>query len=178
MLKVPQRYFQAVGVLWFTAIVSKIQQSHTYYSSSINSKWLHCLHSSMMRLLMVVMLAAPTLQSELKILDSLYGETGGPEPCAITCSGIGRYYRWKNGGNSQFYPGKAYQKISTSGCNFVTIPLVTVTTLSNFYGPCPAITQFNPKTSYFTVFTIEDMSSSDMVYKSCNVIWIATGYIC
>ena len=136
-----------------------------------------------MRLLLVAMLAAPTLQSELKILDTPYDGTG-PEPCAVTCSGIARWdtpgdYGWKDARGS-YNPGKAYMMVRTRGCNFVSSPLITVTTKSWWDGLCPAVTQITQPawSSLFYVMTVENTAAEVMKKRKCDIVWIATGYIC
>ena len=129
--------------------------------------------------LLLTMMVAPTLQSPLTILDTPDGGTH-PAPCALTCSGIGRWdatrkNRWMD---STARPGKSYKRVYISGCNFVSDPVLTLTTISPQPGVCPSVTVSGIYSDYFSVFTVEDSTAAEMKSKKCNIHWIAVGYNC
>ena len=131
----------------------------------------------MMTLLLISMMVAPALQNELKILDTPDGDAR-PAPCALTCSGIARWdetgdYGWHRSGS---YQGKVLRRVSMSGCNFVSTPVVTASTRG--VRLCPSITQLAGDSGWFDEYTVED-STADMMKKNrCNIHWSAFGYNC
>ena len=137
------------------------------------------IHLNMLLILMIAVLAAPAMSSELKILDSPDGRIG-PAPCALTCSGIGRWnvsepfsYSWTISGD---FPGKAYKLVSLKDCSFVSPPVVTATVKGP--GPCPLVRMRGVLRTYFSVYTVEDVTLDAVKDNECDVHWIATGYNC
>ena len=135
----------------------------------------------MLMLPLLTMMVAPTLQSQLKILDTPSG-SAGPASCALTCSGIGRWYETGNFNSlwtdSSDYPGKAYKKVAISGCNFRSYPVVTTTTRSFLRGDCPSVTVKMISRDNFMVYTVEDSTVAEMKSKQCDIHWSAFGYNC
>ena len=133
----------------------------------------------MIRFLLIAMMVAPTLHVELKILDTPDGGTG-PAPCALICSGVGKYdgtglYKW---GSFHLTPTKAYKNVDMSGCDFVAPPVVTATVKSKWWSLCPSISGGYTNGSWFQVHTVEDATPDEMRRKKCSIHWIATGYNC
>ena len=130
--------------------------------------------------LIVTLVLVPAVQGELKILDTPDGKTG-PAPCALTCSGVGRWndtdpYCWLNSG---YHPAKVYRHVDIRGCNFVSAPVVTTTTGSiSFTGLCPSVTVTFVNSKQFNVYSVEDVRASKMLRDECSVYWTATGYNC
>ena len=133
----------------------------------------------MMKLGFIVMVLVMrfTLQTNIKILDTPDGEKH-PEPCALICSGISRH-----DDNGWYYMtnDKVYKEVDMSGCNFVSQPVVTVTTRdvydTNDY-VCPAfITEDQSKGSFY-VLSVQEISTKEVVIRRCDMHWIATGFNC
>ena len=124
--------------------------------------------------LLLTMMVAPTLQSPLKILDTPGGGTR-PDPCALTCSGIGR---WNETGYSGTHPGKVYLRVGTPGCNFVSRPVVKATTRSVVSGDCPSVTFYTVTSNGLYFYTVKDATAAEMTSKKCDIHWIAVGYKC
>ena len=61
-------------------------------------------YSNMLTLVMLVLV--PVVRGDIKILDVPYGSVG-PDPCARTCAGIGRY-DWVDS-SSTYFLGKVYK---------------------------------------------------------------------
>ena len=132
--------------------------------------------SSMIVPLLIIMMVVPTKPSDLIILDTPDGGTH-PAPCALTCSGIGRWdvTGW---GDSGRYPGKANFFVNISGCNFVTPPAVTATTRSRDSGDCPSVTVNSIANNYFYLYAVEHSSAAELNSKKCDIHWSAFGYNC
>ena len=134
----------------------------------------------MISLLMIAMMVAPALSSELKILDDPGGSTR-PAPCALTCSGISRWdeadktgkYEWKYSGE---YEGKVYKIVEMSDCKFVSPPVITATTGGKEL--CPSISLRHIWESQFYVYSVEDTTHDRMKTNKCYVHWSAFGYNC
>ena len=78
---------------------------------------------SLFRLFYILLLLDLSFQSGLKIIKS-NGQIG-PQPCAFTCVGTtGRYTtKW----NISDRTGKVWIDVDISACNFVDVPVLTVT---------------------------------------------------
>ena len=155
----------------------------THIPSSLSQVKLTLIHliSSMIAPLLIIMMVVPIKPSELTILDTPNGGTG-PAPCAITCSGIGRWdatgdYSWK-GSYSYRHPFKATKNVDMSGCNFVSPPVVTVTIRSPVSGMCPSVTVIEIYGNVFSLYSVEGTTAAHMTSKKCDIHWIAAGYNC
>ena len=131
-------------------------------------------------LLLFAMVLVPALQSELKILDTPDGGIR-PAPCAVTCSGVGRWndennnYKWQN---SRINPGKVFKFINIGNCNFVSAPVVTTTSVSMKMAGCPAVSVWYLTESYVTVYSVQDTSAKQMRSDECDIHWSAFGFNC
>ena len=127
----------------------------------------------MLGCLLTLMIAVPSLQSELKILSTPDGSTH-PPPCTLTCTGISRYnetgeygwYQWKN---------HALKRVTIKECGFVTEPIVTVSMKAWF---CPPIIIDSIHNESVYVQTGIEATTSHIESKQCDVYWTANGYIC
>ena len=129
---------------------------------------------SMIVPLLIIMMVVPTKPSELIILDTPDGGTH-PAPCALTCSGIGR---WNETGYSGTHPGKVYLRVGTPGCNFESRPVVKATTRSVVSGDCPSVTVNSIASNYFYLYAVEHSTAAKLNSKKCDVHWSAFGYNC
>ena len=124
--------------------------------------------------LLILLLAAPSLQSELKILSTPDGKPH-PLPCALTCTGVSKfddptpYTRWR----SHFK--KAWKYVGIKECGFVAPPIVTATVEGSL---CPAIKIWGVQSDNVAVVSVQDASVSHMVDSTCDVHWTAHGYNC
>ena len=129
-------------------------------------------------LLLFAMVLVPALQSELKILDTPDGGIR-PAPCAVTCSGVGRwdetewYWKWMWDGS------KVFKNINISGCKFVSPPTV-VTATTRGGSDCLPVTVSYVSETQFDVYSVGDTTETvqKMEGGKCSVNWIATGYNC
>ena len=120
---------------------------------------------------------------ELKILD-IPGGNNHPEPCGLVCSGIARHddntHPWKELPNLK----SVYKVIDISECNFVSQPVVSVTTRDIWDTNsvmCPAFITENvgSSTSQFYILSVgRDITAAEAVNRRCEAHWIATGYTC
>ena len=129
-------------------------------------------------LLMMILIVSYTLSSELKILN-LPEDNPGPASCALTCSGVSRYnetgtYRWQIYERSE---RKAYKPADTTGCGFVSVPVVTAV-VRGATPYCPPIRLWYVHKTNLGVITVEDATVEKMGFYQCDVYWIATGYTC
>ena len=123
----------------------------------------------------------PTLQTELKILDTPDNNTH-PLPCALICSGIDKHdetgdHEWRNN-RWPWSPDKAYKTVNMTGCGFVSPPVVTATIKSQWWSLCPSIAEDYVMSLGFFVHTEENATAEEMRKKKCDIHWIATGYNC
>ena len=135
----------------------------------------------MIILLITAVLTVPTLQSQLKILNTPGGT--GPAPCALTCAGVANWnvqgsWGWKD---STEFPGMVWRMIPISGCGFVSPPVITATATS--VGPkgglCPALTKRGfVSGSQFAVYAVSKATEKQMRSDQCSIHWIATGFNC
>ena len=132
----------------------------------------------MMKLLILTVALVPALLGDIKILDTAEGENG-PANCARSCSGVGRWdgavWQWKDAGD---FPGKVYKVLYIADCNFVSTPVITVTTRGRKYGGCPSLFVYFPIKSSFYVYSVENTTATQVKTSECDVHWIATGYTC
>ena len=133
----------------------------------------------MLGCLLTLMLAVPSLQSELKILSTPDGSTH-PPPCALTCTGVSKFNHqeeyWK-----EWSGVKSYKFVNIEGCGFVNTPVVTVTLKARTLGTkvrCPPIFLAHPGLLLFFVITGEPATPHQMVSNGCDVFWTANGFIC
>ena len=127
----------------------------------------------MLGCLLSLMLAVPSLQSELKILSTPDGSTH-PPPCALTCTGVSRYddtnefawYQWDE---------YAYKRVGLKECGFVGEPVVTVSMKSWF---CLPIIVGSVHSEFFYVLTGMEGTVSQIKTEKCDVYWTANGYVC
>ena len=120
---------------------------------------------------------------ELKILD-IPGGNNHPEPCGLVCSGIARHddntHPWKELPNLK----SVYKVVDISECNFVSQPVVSVTTRDIWDTNtvmCPAFITENvgSSTSKFYILSVgRDITAAEAVGWRCEAHWIATGYTC
>lgn len=135
--------------------------------------------------LLALFLAAPSLQQHLKILSTPDGESG-PEPCALTCSGVSKYSETGYYKGWKTYLQKGFKKITDlERCGFKSAPLVTITLggptrKSDVRGvkTCPSVYAWFVDKGSFNVFTVEDTTIQDLNDNMCDVYWIATGFNC
>ena len=128
--------------------------------------------------LLTLLLAVPSLQSELKILNSPDGKPH-PASCALTCTGISKHDEggqsaWNGLGN-----GLSYKNMDITGCGFVATPVVT-TTVSG-YSSCPAVKVWGGHKSdraELYVVTGEEADPDLLNSNKCDVYWTANGYTC
>ena len=133
----------------------------------------------MLGCLLTLMLAVPSLQSELKILSTPDGDTR-PPPCALTCTGVKKYidtdgYDWRS------WSVQAFKHINMEDCGFVSTPVVTVTVKGPYDGverSCPPIYVQYVGYKTLTVFTVGGVTASLMNNNKCDVYWTANGYNC
>jgi hypothetical protein len=125
-----------------------------------------------------------TTQSDLQILNTPSG-AGGPPPCALTCSGIGMWNGtgtiWEFGwDDSRNFPGKAFMRVDIERCNFVSLPVITTSVITEDESPalCPLLTQKFLQKNKFFVYTFENITYAEMESYECNVHWSAFGYVC
>ena len=116
-----------------------------------------------------------TLQSHLKIISTPDG-TGGPAPCALTCSGVARHNEtWQH-----WNTGHVYRRVDMSGCQFVSEPVVMVTVRG--YLECPgAVKVWNcqRKWNHVVYLLTDDATTPEVMSKrKCDVYWTATGFQC
>ena len=124
----------------------------------------------------VSVLLAGTL-ADTKILDTPDGKLG-PEPCVRVCSGVDKDYTgWVNSG---YHSGKVNKKIDISGCDFVSVPVVTVVSggFAGKYRVCPSVTVSWVSISYFNLYSVSDITKNRMIESKCRVYWTATGFTC
>ena len=131
--------------------------------------------------LATLLLISTTVQVELKILD-MPGGNNHPEPCGLVCSGIARHddssHRWVN----LYSLRSVYKVVDISECNFVSQPVVTVTT-QDIYDTnsvmCPAFITENMGSSSFYILSVgRDINAAQAVSWRCEAHWIAIGYTC
>ena len=80
-----------------------------------------------------VLILLAGVQGDIKIVDTPDGRMGH-ENCARICSGVDKDYSgW---GNSGFHPGKTYKWVYITDCDFISAPVITVTS-RGVYGFCP-----------------------------------------
>ena len=126
--------------------------------------------------LFTVMLAIPT-RSELKILSTPDGVTG-PQPCALTCSGVARYndtgdFSWIE------WDWRAGKYINITDCGFVSSPVVTVTVRGpTLAAHCPPLRIWDSNDVWFDVVTTAAATPGLMFSWRCDVFWSAFGYNC
>ena len=114
----------------------------------------------------------------LKFLDSPDGEIG-PEPCALTCSGVSRYNETGGGGWLRSWTGKAFKKVDIKGCGFVTRPIViAITNGPEVEKHCPSLRMQMVHYEWFGALTVEDTNEIEMRENKCDVYWTANGFNC
>ena len=135
--------------------------------------------------LFTLLLATTPIHAHLKILSTPDG-VSGPEPCALTCSGVslhsetGHYKGWK------WAHRKGFKHITDlEECGFKAAPVVTVTLAgpTNESGvrgvkKCPSAYVWSADKAYFNVFTVEETTLQDLNENKCDVYWTATGFNC
>ena len=132
----------------------------------------------LLQLLLLVMLALPTLQTELKIL-SLPSEEAGPAPCSLICSGVSKHDTTDIYQSWQEHHNKVYKRIDIEECGFVSSPVVTVAMRGRFISDrCPPIRIQGSYSQWFGVVTTEDATTQQMSAGSCDVFWTANGFSC
>ena len=128
-------------------------------------------------LVMIAVVLVPSLESELKILDTHDGGTG-PAPCSLTCVGSGRRHSgWVDSGSN---PGYVFMMIEIEECNFVSAPVITTTTVTagSQLVVCPAVSVWHLSRTVFYVYSVEHTSAHRMELDECIVHWSAFGYNC
>ena len=164
--------------------VSLCTESNLHY---INISWLLNSHSSTtqsirlfeMALILPIFISvlfAGTL-ADTKILDTPDGKIG-PETCVRSCSGVDKdYSRWTDSGNN---PGKVYKWIDMSGCEFVSQPVITVTSGQGTEndGLCPSFTAAYVQSKKFFLYSVTNFRADTMKNNACRVFWTATGFTC
>ena len=131
----------------------------------------------MLGCLLTLMLAVPSLQSELKILSTPDGSTH-PTPCALTCTGVSRYDETGHHKWGQLYQ-LVFKKIIIEDCGFVAPPIVTATLKgASLLTSCPSIYLQFITFSEFTALTVEETTVSQLTDNKCDVYWTASGYNC
>merc|ERR1712013_143386 len=130
------------------------------------------------KMILFLFLLSPVL-SDLVILSLPGGKQPGPEPCARTCSGFSRYddtaYPWESYGN------QARKRVDTTGCNFVSEPIITATVRGRYGHICPNVkvhTNTGIGSDYFYVMSTESNTPHIMRFRECSVYWTANGFIC
>ena len=133
--------------------------------------------------LLTLMLAEPSLCGQ-KILNLPYDAEKGPEPCALTCSGVTKHSEVIDNKLVSWMGSalQAYRWIDVSDCGFVTAPVLTVTTSGPSVGSamyrCPAVYIGHVDNEKFIVFTVGDASPSRLIANRCDVYWTANGFNC
>ena len=125
----------------------------------------------------IPVLLASTAAGWIKILDTPDGKMS-PEPCVTVCSGVDKnYFEWWN---SESNPGKVWKKISMSGCDFVSQPVVTAVAGSGSGKEllCPSVTVNNLNPDRFTIYSVSDYTYEKMRRHECRIYWTATGFTC
>ena len=131
--------------------------------------------------LLTLLLAASSLQSELKILSTPEGKPG-PPPCALTCSGVARYS--EEGASLYSSWERIYEQacryVNIQECGFVAAPVVTATLRGPLFGArkCPSIYLHQSYVRMFLVVTVGNITASQMTWNQCDVYWTANGYNC
>ena len=131
----------------------------------------------MLGCLLTLMLAVPSLQSELKILSTPDGSTH-PTPCALTCTGVSKYdetghYNWRQ------WHQHVYKYVKIEDCGFVAPPIITATLKGAYWSVrCPSIyLQLVGYTAFFAL-SVEETTVSQLTDNKCDVHWTANGYNC
>ena len=120
--------------------------------------------------LLIVILVNPAFLSELKIVSTPDG-SARPQECAM-CWCFETQPSWLL--QLEESPWTSFnQYFNITECGFVSKPVVTV----SLKGPdCPSICISASVATYFSVLTLEDVTSSQMVNSVCDVYWSAFGY--
>ena len=125
----------------------------------------------------MVLVMKCTLQTNIKILDTPDGKEHHKK-CALICSGISRH---DDDGWNDMANDKVYKQVNMIGCNFVSQPVVTVTTRdvyeTNDY-VCPAFITENLSEGSFYALSVQEISMEEAVIRRCDIHWIATGFKC
>ena len=126
----------------------------------------------------VLVLLVVSAQSEIKIVSIPDGEMGAA-PCATTCAGVDKDYSgWME---SNFNTGKVLKWIDMSGCDFVSSPVVTVSSecgISAHHIWCPSFTVAFVFNERFLLYSLSDSTKDEMSRYQCRVYWTATGFTC
>lgn len=120
-------------------------------------------------------------QADVKIV-SIPRDNPGPDPCTLVCAGVARWNEGAGGWtNSLSQAGKVYRSVHTTECNFVSTPVVTITSAAadpNGNVVCPAVSVAHVRDSWFGVFSVGDMTKGEIMKKQCDVYWSASGFTC
>ena len=123
-----------------------------------------------------VLILLAGVQGDIKIVNTLSGRLGH-EPCARICSGVDQdYKRW---GDSTASPGKTYKNIYMTDCDFISAPVITVTSLgvSDYY-LCPTFTIAYVYNNRFRLYSVPDFTADKMRRYLCVIYWTAVGFVC
>jgi hypothetical protein len=130
-------------------------------------------------LCVIAVIVPPTLQGSVQVVN-LPENPVGPENCTHVCSGVQKWnvgiFYWVDSG---WYSGKVYRSVDISACGFVSPPIITVTS-SGGSGICPGLTVQSASiySTRFRVYSINDVTVSDMKRIHCDINWIASGFNC
>ena len=124
----------------------------------------------------ITVLLAGTV-ADTKILSIPDGKLG-PEPCIRTCTGVDKDYSgWVD--DSRIVSGTVLKSILIDDCDFVSPPVVTVTTKgANVYSRCPSVHLIYTWGHLFQVRSVSKFTKRGMISNKCDIHWTATGFIC
>ena len=131
----------------------------------------------MITLTIFVLILLAGVQGDIKILSTPSG-TLGHEPCARICSGVDTDYRgWKDSHASH---GKTYKYVWMSDCDFISTPVITVTSRSVTNSRlCPTFTiSYNVWRYKFRLHSVPDFTADKMARYQCGILWTAVGFVC
>ena len=116
------------------------------------------------------------VQGDIKILDTPDG-TMGHETCARICSGVDKEYtRWSD---SRASPGKTYNYVYMSDCEFISPPVVTVTSRGvSDSRLCPPVTISKVYSWRIFIYSVPDFTADKMREHQCSIFWTAVGFVC
>ena len=126
--------------------------------------------------MIMLVLLGHGIEADTKIVSTPDG-TMGPDPCVRTCTGVDNDYGgWHDSG---WHPG-VWKYIYMSGCDFVSKPVVTVTSAGDVGHDrtCPTFSVTYVSSDFFNLYSVQDFTKDKMREKQCSVFWTATGFIC